>query len=106
MLWHFHAHDIFVKQQSDGEFVTFTLKSVSISMEQWVKTMSAVAVWCSTHYPRATCSKDRLALSIRSKFADDEIDPFIASLKSALEAYVQNQVHGTKVNCSGIDLAS
>lgn len=68
--------------------------------------MSAVALWCSTHYPRAACSKDRLALSITGRFANDEIDPFVANLKSALEAHLQNQVHGTKVNSSGIDLAS
>src|SRR5690348_5218482 len=73
-------------------------------MEQWVRTMSAVALWCSTHYLRATCSKDRLALSITCKFADDEIDPFVASLTSELEAHLQSQVHGRKANPSGIDL--
>jgi hypothetical protein len=65
-----------------------------------------MTVWCSTHYPRATCSKDRLALSIAGKFADEEINPFVASMKLALEAHLQNQVRGTKASSSGIDLAS
>ena len=78
MLWHFHTHDIFVKQQSDGELVTFTLKSVSMPMDQWLKTMNTVCVWCSSHYPRTACSKDRLAVTITGRFVDNEVDAFVS----------------------------